>query len=277
LDEVPQRVRYLSNMEIKISFLNTLALLTILTTPAYSFGSERLSSAYPYIPAIESAIRFYPAVPKEIVLGIIHFESRGKINALSPKGAMGLMQIMPGTVDFVHHLMKVRRAELNPWDPEDNILMGVAYLDWLLKRYNGNSRLALIGYNAGPRIADLARKADRRLIRETRVYVANVLNYSSGNYPLKDVRVKSVVRVTSHTPSRFIFIPLKQGNTVSRIAQIYTGNGNNYQNSGIQIVSISNPAQLITKTDHNLRRLQINQLVRIDISLLKNQPSRTPA
>jgi soluble lytic murein transglycosylase-like protein len=85
-----------------------------------------------------------------LVLALIHIESRGNNFALSPVGAMGLMQIMPATGEEL-----ARRLEI-PWtgpqilfDPLVNVQMGIAYLEELKHRY-ANTTTALAAYNWGP-------------------------------------------------------------------------------------------------------------------------------
>src|SRR6185295_8357144 len=68
-------------------------------------------------------------------------ESAFNRSALSPKGAMGLMQLMPATA--------TRFGVKDFFDPRENVLGGSRYLRWLLDRFSGDVRLALAGYNAG--------------------------------------------------------------------------------------------------------------------------------
>ncbi len=85
-------------------------------------------------------------VDPALVRAVIHAESAFDVNALSKKGAQGLMQLIPATAE--------RFGVADPFTPRDNILGGTRYLAWLLKRFDGDARLAAAGYNAGEGAVD---------------------------------------------------------------------------------------------------------------------------
>jgi Transglycosylase SLT domain len=110
-------------------------------------------------------------VRASLVRAVIQVESGYNPRAVSPKGAMGLMQLMPKTA-----------AEMGvrfPFSPAENIRGGVGYLRSLLDRYSGNEELSLAAYNAGPTAVE---KYGNTIppYRETRQYVSRIQNASPG-------------------------------------------------------------------------------------------------
>lgn len=110
----------------------------------------------------ETALRH--GVRPAFVHAIVAAESGYDPRARSPKGAIGLMQLMPGTASD----LGVR----DPWDPAANVDGGVRFLAELLAEF-GNAELALVGYNAGPEVV----RRRWRIPEETRVYVRSVMSH----------------------------------------------------------------------------------------------------
>jgi soluble lytic murein transglycosylase-like protein len=115
----------------------------------------------------EASDRF--AVPAHWIRAIIKIESGGDEHAISPRGAMGLMQLMPGT--WVE--LSVRYGlGLDPFDPRDNILAGTAYLKEMHDRFGSVGFLA--AYHAGPSRYEQHLATGRPLPPDTVAYVAAV-------------------------------------------------------------------------------------------------------
>ncbi len=106
-------------------------------------------------------------VSAPLIKAVIHAESGYNPNAVSQKGASGLMQLMPGTAKT----LKVN----NSFDPRDNVEGGVKYLRFLLDTFRGDVSLALAAYNAG--LSKVARYGGIPPYAETRTYVNRVLSY----------------------------------------------------------------------------------------------------
>ena len=130
-------------------------------------------------PQLEALIHKYAqiyGVDPSLVRAVMRHESGFKATAVSPKGAQGLMQLMPGTAA----LMGVK----NPFDPEQNIAGGVGYLRDCLNRFQHNVPLAVAAYNAGPEA--VARCGAIPPYQETQVFVNNVMGAYAGPTQMKN-------------------------------------------------------------------------------------------
>lgn len=121
---------------------------------------------------VEEKSRFYGVDPK-LIKEMIREESGWNPNAVSPKGAIGIMQLMPGTAI----LMGVK----DPFDPVQNIDGGIRYMKYLLEKFNGNFQLALAAYNAGPSLVESLGRIPN--IAETQNYVRKISLRYSGSSP----------------------------------------------------------------------------------------------
>lgn len=109
-------------------------------------------------------------VKATLVRSIIKAESAFQPDAMSNKGAVGLMQLMPGTAE--------EYGANDPQDPQQNISAGTKYISWLLKRYENQKQalpLAIAAYNAGP--ANVDKYKGIPPFRETMTYVKRVMTY----------------------------------------------------------------------------------------------------
>lgn len=108
----------------------------------------------------------YYSLPPAVVKAVAAAESAFEVGAVSPSGAMGLMQLLPSTA----HKMYVR----DPLDPKQNLFGGARYLRILANRFQGDLRLTLAAYNAGHKAVE--RHHDVPPFKETRAYVRRVLS-----------------------------------------------------------------------------------------------------
>jgi soluble lytic murein transglycosylase-like protein len=134
---------------------------------AWSANGPRVVDIEKLVPIIANAARTN-GLDAKLVHAVIRAESGYNENAVSSKGAVGLMQLIPATAQ--------RYGVVNSYDATENISGGARYLRDLLKLFNGNVELALAGYNAGE---NAVIRAGNRIppYPETMAYVPKVLNF----------------------------------------------------------------------------------------------------
>lgn len=129
-------------------------------------------------------------IDPSLIFGVARRESAFRPNARSSVGALGLMQLMPGTARLESKLLGRNRPTYSEiLDAENNILLGSSYLNRMLERFGGNQALATAAYNAGPRRVDSWIPTDNPVssdiwvdtlpFKETREYVRAVMAYSA--------------------------------------------------------------------------------------------------
>jgi soluble lytic murein transglycosylase-like protein len=126
------------------------------------------------VAVIEKYAQHY-GVDQDLVWAVIRQESGFNSHAVSPKGAMGLMQLMPGTAAML--------GVADAFDVEQNIAGGIKYLERCLSQFNQNVGLALAAYNAGP--DNVVKYQGCPPFAETRHYVASVLSAYAGE-PIRE-------------------------------------------------------------------------------------------
>jgi soluble lytic murein transglycosylase-like protein len=149
--------------------------LDVPTAEILSFEQEEVVSPMPPAPAsaptntldevVSAASSHNNNIDPDLILSVIRAESGFNPSAVSPKGAQGLMQLMPATA--------AQLGVQNALDPVTNVEGGTRYLGQLLTRYHNNLSLALAAYNAGPDRVEQYRGVPP--YRETRVYVAKII------------------------------------------------------------------------------------------------------
>ncbi|MGD0793290.1 MAG: lytic transglycosylase domain-containing protein [Terriglobales bacterium] len=175
--------------------------------PPAKSGPVKSGSAPALHQIVNSASAVYHLDP-DLVNSVIHAESGFNVRAVSPKGARGLMQLMPATASQL--------GVNDAFDPQTNVEGGSRYLRELLERYNFDLVKALAAYNAGPQRVEQYRGVPP--FRETRAYVARIVHeYNTKKIAQeKEAKQKRVsTRVPSKTPSHAHRAPKPAATTVS--------------------------------------------------------------
>ena len=130
-------------------------------------------------------------VRADLVRAVIQVESAFNPKAVSPKGAMGLMQLMPATAK--------QFGVVDPFNPAENIRAGVSYLRQLLDRYDHDEQLALAAYNAGPGAVD---KYGSKVppYKETQNYVSKITGIQGNVRSAPGARIYRVTEIVDGLP-----------------------------------------------------------------------------
>jgi soluble lytic murein transglycosylase-like protein len=139
-EQSPQRVKTVVKADPRTGKLIRVAVSTPQSTPEKTLPAVQTSSTPPF-GAIVERVAAEQSLPAELLHSVIQVESNYNPGAVSPKGAQGLMQLMPGTAR--------RFGVPDSFDPVENIQGGAKYLKYLLDLYKGDYPRALAAYNAG--------------------------------------------------------------------------------------------------------------------------------
>ena len=172
----PAAVNRPLSLRLRAAALTAAALLAALPIgQALALAQERNTPpapsavTHPYAPHVADAAQRF-GIPEAWIWSVMRVESAGNARAVSRAGAMGLMQIMPGT----WAQLRVRHGfGTDPFDVRDNIMAGAAYLREMYDRY-GNASAMLAAYNAGPGRYDDHLAHGRPLPAETVAYLARL-------------------------------------------------------------------------------------------------------
>ncbi|MEM4992358.1 transglycosylase SLT domain-containing protein [Priestia sp. SB1] len=143
---------------------NIAATTNSVTNTSSTLPIKQISGNTTYDPAISEMAQKYN-VPFDLIKAVINAESSFNPNATSSTGAMGLMQLMPSTAKWL--------GVNDAYNARENIEGGAKYLSYLLKRFDGDFKLAVAGYNAGP--GNVEKYKGIPPFQETQNYVKKIL------------------------------------------------------------------------------------------------------
>ena len=157
----------LPHLDKRFKLVYRIPVSTQLRPNAWSPSGPAMVDIEKLVPIIANAARTH-GLDAKLIHAVIRAESGYNENAISSRGAVGLMQLIPATAQ--------RYGVINSYDPTENVSGGTRYLRDLLKMFNGNVELALAGYNAGE---NAVIRAGHRIppYPETMAYVPKVLQF----------------------------------------------------------------------------------------------------
>ena len=188
--------------------------------PLPAVGDSHASMVNPFetaksAPALNEVVNTASAayhLDPDLVNSVIHAESGFNARAVSPKGARGLMQLMPSTADQL--------GVSDAFNPEANVTGGSRYLRELLERYNFDLVKALAAYNAGPERVEQYRGVPP--FRETRAYVARVVHEYNTKKTAQEKAAKQkqvpAAKATGKTPTPAHKAPKPAATTVATVS-----------------------------------------------------------
>jgi Transglycosylase SLT domain len=192
--ETSRRRRFAARVCLGIMLLSALGAYPADAGTALMSVPGAFETGGPFAAWIADAARRFD-IPASWISDVMRVESRGDARAVSPKGAMGLMQLMPET--WADLRLRYGLGG-DPFDPRDNILAGAAYLRELHDRFGDRGFLG--AYNAGPARYEAFLAAGRPLPDETRAYLAALAPVTAGGAAQAPLAVAPVVPSSAEAP-----------------------------------------------------------------------------
>ena len=185
--------------------MRLLITLILLFSSTQSYANNNYSKAYIKMLLVENARKSSYVTPA-LAIAVAKVESNFRSNAVSSKGAIGVMQIMPRTA-----LLEFGVKQKDLFNPKINVKLGVRFLDSLIKKYRGNIGIALSHYNGGSAVGKWPKV---KIIPATYPYVIKVLKKSNK----LSLQTPSLIKIKNKNKSfnKLIYVSNKQ-HTVSEI------------------------------------------------------------
>lgn len=155
-------------MRVVTAAVATLAAFTVIAAVA-------ICIVFPnkYASAVNAAADEF-GLDRSLVRSVVWAESKFDPNATSPKGAKGLMQLMPDTFEFCANALYIKDGKNKMFDPECSLRCGCYYLSLLLDKFDGDEKAALVAYNAGEANARKFLAGEQSVFAETQKYLNDI-------------------------------------------------------------------------------------------------------